>query len=116
MTKIREHRFCGLGTRFLSLWVLAAALVLFAMPVRGQQEYVPRYDVFYGYAFLNSPHVSLFEHGFATQVGFRPRRWLSFGVDYTRATGTLNLTADMLLPSLQQSLGAQLGQMAAAHL
>jgi len=96
--------------------MITAALALLAMPVCGQQEYVPRYDAFYGYAFLNSPHVNLFENGFATQVGFRPRRWLSFGVDYTRATGTLNLTADMLLPTLQQSLAAQLGQMAAAKL
>jgi hypothetical protein len=96
--------------------MIAMAILFLAMPVFGQQEYVPRYDVFGGYAFLNSPHINLFENGFATQVGFRPRRWMSFGVDYTRAAGTLNLTPDMLLPSLQQSLGAQLAQLAAAHL
>ena len=107
------HCSCGLVIRIFSFCV-PAALLLAAIPVFGQQRDVPRFDAFGGYAFLNSPHVNLFENGFAAQFGFRPRRWMSFGLDYTRATGTLNLTSDMLLPSLQQSLGAQLGQMVAA--
>src|SRR5690242_8733945 len=96
----------------LSLGILLAAILFLAAPVAAQQRYVPRYDVYGGYAFLDSPHIGLFENGFATQAGFRPRRWISFGIDYTRASGTLNLTPDMLLPALQQSLGAQLGQLA----
>ena len=107
---------CGTRIRYFSPRILVAAMLLLPVPFLGQQRNVPRFDVFGGYAFLNSPHVNLFENGFATQVGFRPRRWLSFGFDYTRASGSLNITPDLLLPSLQQSLGGQLKQMAAAGL
>jgi hypothetical protein len=89
-------------------------ILLFATPVFCQQDYVARYDVYGGYAFLDSPHVSLFENGFAAQAGVRVRRWVSVGFDYSRASGDLKLTADLLLPSLQQSLAAQLAQLAAA--
>ena len=116
MPIIREYRSCGLRKYVLPSCLLAASMSILATAARAQQQDVPRFDAFGGYAFLNSPHVSLFENGFAAQIGFRPRRWLSFGLDYTRASGTLNLTADLLLPSLQQSLGAQLGQLAAAHM
>ena len=57
----------------------------------GQQSYVTRYDIYGGYAFLNSPNVSLFEHGFASQIGFRPKTWVSVGFDYTIAAGDLRL-------------------------
>jgi len=41
-----------------------AILFLLSLPLRGQQTDVPRFDVYGGYGFLNSPAVSLFEHGF----------------------------------------------------
>src|SRR5438270_11182561 len=83
MPMVRNDRSSGLGEHFLSRCLLAAAILSLVSPASGQQSYVPRYDVYGGYAFLNSPHVSLFENGFATQIGFRPRRWVSIGFDYT---------------------------------
>jgi hypothetical protein len=84
--------------------VALAILFLVSFPLAGQQSYVTRYDVFGGYAFLNSPSVNLFENGFAAQVGFRPRTWISVGFDYTIAAGDLRITPNQLLPSLQTQL------------
>jgi len=93
--------------------VLPLVLLLLPSPVFGQQTYVTRFDAFAGYAFLDSPHVNLFENGFATQAGVRVRKWVSLGVDYTLASGDLNLTPNLLTTALQQQLGAQLGGLAA---
>jgi hypothetical protein len=86
--------------------VLAAGILLLSCPLAGQQSYVTRFDVYGGYAFLDSPAVSLFENGFASQVGFRPKTWLSFGFDYTFAAGDLKVKTDQLLPALQTQLQA----------
>jgi hypothetical protein len=88
----------------LATMIVALAILFVSIPLSAQQSYVTRYDVFGGYAFLNSPNVSLFEHGFATQIGFRPRTWVSVGFDYTFATGDLRLRPDQLLPELQTQL------------
>ena len=90
------------------------ALLLLAFPAFSQQDYVTRFDAYGGYAFLDSPHINLFENGFATQIGFRPKTWYSVGFDYSISTGDLSLTPDLLPTALQQSLGAKLGQLAAA--
>jgi hypothetical protein len=95
--------------RFLLLF----PIVLLASQAFGQQ-YVTRYDAFVGYTFLNSPKINLFEPGFQFQVGMRPTTWYSIGFDYSRATGDLTLTPDLLPTSLQQKLGGMLGQLAAA--
>lgn len=92
----------------LSLQCLLAAGAL------GQQTYISRFDQFDGYTYLNSPVVSLAEHGFHTQFGVRPVTWLAIGFDYSVARGDLTLTPDLLQPSLQQSLGGQLQQLIAA--
>jgi hypothetical protein len=93
----------------------AALALIFAAPAECQrrQEYVAKYDAFIGYTFLNSPKVSLFENGVHMQVGIRPRTWYSLGFDYSIARGDLNITPDLLLPGIQQTLSAQLGQLAA---
>jgi hypothetical protein len=70
----------------------------------GQQTFVTRYDAYVGYAFLDSPHVSLSENGVAFQIGFRPKTWYSVGFDYSYSSGDLTLTPNLLLPSLQQQL------------
>jgi hypothetical protein len=88
------------GTIIVTLGIL---LVL-SFPLFGQQSYVTRYDVYGGYAFLNSPSVSLFEHGFAAQIGFRPKTWLSVGFDYTYGAGDLRIRPSQLLPALQTRL------------
>ena len=117
MIIIRDVRkLSGRQVRFLSPCLLALTLILFAAPAFGQQDYVARFDGYGGYAFLNSPNVSLFENGFAAQFGVRPKRWLSLGIDYSRTAGDLSITPNLLLDSLQQSLGAQLAQMVAAHM
>lgn len=98
------------ASRFLRVmsFTLPVVLLLLASPLSGQQTYVTRYDAFGGYAFLDSPHVSLFENGFSTQAGVRVRKWVSLGVDYTYASGNLTITPDLLTTALQQQLGAQL--------
>ena len=88
--------------------------LLWVLPVLGQQDYVTRYDAFVGYAFLNSSNVDLFEPGVAAQVGFRARKWVSVGFDYTYASGDLTLTPDLLVDDIRNRLAAQLGQLAAA--
>ena len=107
------QRVSALGTLLL---VVSVALLLAASPVAAQQTYVSQFDVFAGYAFLDSPHISLFENGFQAQFGYRPKPWYSLGFDYSRSTGDLVLTPNLLPTALQQQLGAELGQMVAAHL
>ncbi|HTS30706.1 MAG TPA: hypothetical protein VMH81_32760 [Bryobacteraceae bacterium] len=92
------------------------ALLLAPSTLIGQQTYVTRFDAFGGYAFLDSPHVNLFENGFAAQGGARVNRWLSLGVDYTFASGDLTLTPDLLTTSLQQQLGTELAGLVKAGL
>jgi hypothetical protein len=98
------------------LIIVPAALLLAASPVAGQQTYVSRFDAYAGYAFLDSPHVSLFENGFQMQVGVRPKPWYSLGFDYSISAGNLVITPDLLPTALQQQLSAQLAQLAAAKL
>src|SRR5690242_5195788 len=94
-------------------FVVAASFFLLT-PVFGGQDYVTRFDLFTGYTYLNSPAVNLPEHGFHFQAGVRPNTHLSIGFDYSVASGDLVIKPDMLLASLQQSLGAQLTQLALA--
>jgi hypothetical protein len=89
-------------------------LLFFGACAFGQQTYVTRFDAFAGYTFLDSPIIGLWENGFHTQAGVRANRWLSFGFDYSIAKGDATLTPDLLLTSLQQSLGAQIGALIAA--
>ena len=86
--------------------VTLGILFLLSFPLSGQQSYVSRFDVYGGYGFLDSPKVNLFEHGFAAQIGVRPKTWLSLGFDYTFAAGDLKITPDQLLPALQTQLQA----------
>jgi hypothetical protein len=104
----------GSSRHYLTGCLLSLALVLLAVPLRGQQSDVARFDVFGGYTFLNSPRVSLFENGVGGQFGVRPKTWLTLGVDYTFTRGNLTLTPNLLLPSLQSALGAELQQLGAA--
>jgi len=93
--------------------LLAAALLL-APAAFGQQTYVTRYDLYAGYAFLDSPRIDLTEHGFQTQIGIRPRTWYSLGFDYSRTQGDLTITPGLLPTALQQTLAQQLAALAAA--
>jgi hypothetical protein len=86
-----------------------SSLLVLALPGLAQQDYVGRFDLYAGFMYLDSPHISLAEPGFHTQAGYRPTTWLSLGFDYSIGSGTLSLTQSLLTPALQQSLGAQLG-------
>ena len=94
--------------------IMLPAFLLLALPLFGQQTYVTRYDAYVGYAFLDSPHIGLFENGVAAQVGFRPKTWMSFGFDYSYTTGDGTITPGLLPDALQQGLGAELAQLVAA--
>jgi hypothetical protein len=111
---IQRHSLTWLHS--VSLGIMTLALLLLAVPLSAQQTDVARFDAYGGYAFLNSPHVNLFENGFALQFGVRPRTWFSVGIDYSRSSGDLTITPALLPDALQQTLAAQLGQLAAAHL
>lgn len=98
-----------------TLVLLAAALLLTSATVFGQQEYVTRFDSYIGYAFLDSPRVSLFENGFHYQFGVRPKTWYSLGFDYSFSEGNLTLTPNLLTLALQQELAAELGVIAPGY-
>jgi hypothetical protein len=109
------QRNSGLATWFArSAPVVVLASFLFALPAAGQQSYVGKYDAYMGYTYLHSSLIDLSETGYHLQLGMNPRRWVALGFDFSRTSGDVVLKADMLLPSLQQSLGAQLAQLAAA--
>ena len=91
-----------------TLVFLIAAMLLSSSQVIGQQTYVSRYNVYVGYTFLDSPHVSLFENGAHFQAGVNPKTWCALGFDYSVSAGDLTLTPSLLLPSLQQQLSQEL--------
>jgi hypothetical protein len=96
-------------------WVGVLSLFLLLPPAgAAQQTNVTQFDFYSGYAFLDSPHVGLFENGAQFQFGFRPRTWVSLGFDYSVSKGTLTLTPNLLTTALQQQLGAELAALAAA--
>ncbi|MGA2771133.1 MAG: hypothetical protein ABSG26_09995 [Bryobacteraceae bacterium] len=107
------QRASALGTLLI---VVSVVLLLAASPVAAQQTYVSQFDVFAGYAFLNSPHIGLFENGFQAQFGYRPKPWYSLGFDFSRSTGDLVLTPDLLPPALSKPINDAIPQYIAAKL
>jgi hypothetical protein len=97
-----------------TLLLLTLTLPLASVAAHGQQSYVSRYNLYAGYSFLDSPHVSLFENGFHTQAGVNARTWLALGFDYSVSGGSLTLTPGLLTATWQQQLGGLLQQLAAA--
>jgi len=94
---------------------MAAVTVLFLAPgAIGQQTYIGRFDIYGGYTYLDSPHIKLAENGFHFQTGLRVRTWVTMGFDYSISTGSTSLTPALLTTALQQQLGAELAQLAAA--
>jgi hypothetical protein len=89
--------------------VLLFGIVL-AVPHKAlsQQPYVGRFDVYSGFTYFDSPDIHLTQRGYHFQFGYSVRTWLALGFDYSVATGTLNLTSDLLKPSLAASIQASL--------
>jgi hypothetical protein len=94
--------------RFLAATFLAAVFFT-SVPTRAQQNYIGRYDVYTGFADIDSPALGLNEHnGFHAQAGVNLRRWLSLGGDYSVASGHEILTTNLLPAALQAQInGAQ---------
>ncbi len=95
------------------LILIALAATLLAAPVLGQDNYIGKYNIFAGYAYLNSPALNLPEHGVQLQAGMRPRTWVALGFDYTNARGDATITPGLLPVTLQQTLGQQLAYLVA---
>lgn len=93
---------------FLAVWVLCVTPSVFG------QQYVGRYDVYGGFLYFDSPHINLAERGFHLQTGVRMKTWYSLGFDYSTDTGHTTLGPHLLTTALQQQLGSQLQQLAAA--
>jgi len=98
-------RCAGTHRVIAALLFLTLALLLSTVPALGQQTYVSRYNLYAGYTFLDSPHVSLFENGLHVQAGVNPTTWLALGFDYSISGGNLSLTPNLLTPALQTELG-----------
>jgi hypothetical protein len=87
-----------------------ALAVLFAFTgttANAQQTYVSRYDVYAGFADIDSPMLGLNEHGFHLQAGMNMRTWLSVGADYSEGTGPQVLTPDLLPAALQATISGE---------
>lgn len=98
-----------MSASYLRLLVCAIVAGFFSFPItpaQAQQTYVGRYDVYAGFADIDSRALGLNEQGFHAQVGINPRRWLSFGGDYSVASGSEMLTTDLLPTALQAQINA----------
>ena len=93
--------------------ILLVLSILLASPVLGQQSYVGRWDVYGGFTSMMQPSINLNEPGFNLQAGMRAKTWLTLGFDYSVGAGRTTLEPGMLIPSLQNQLGTQLGQLTA---
>ncbi len=86
-----------------SFLIALAALFLCSAAV-AQQDYVPRYDLFLGYSYFDSPKLNLVERGFNGEFGVNVNRWLALGVDYSYLTGHSAITPSELNPAVQARL------------
>ena len=93
-----------------------AAAFLLTIRTSAQQDYISRYDIYTGFVDIDSPALGLNEQGFHAQAGINPRTWLSFGGDYSVATGSEILTTDLLRATLQAQIKAAQAQFTALGL
>jgi hypothetical protein len=78
-------------------FLLVAFLLLFTLSCFAQQDYVGQWDAYVGYAFLQTPNMSLFQSpGVHTQAGYNWKPWVALGFDYTYATGSSGINPSML--------------------
>ncbi|HYL36999.1 MAG TPA: outer membrane beta-barrel protein [Bryobacteraceae bacterium] len=96
--------------------ILLVLSPLLALPALAQQSYVGRWDVYGGFTSMMQPSINLNEPGFNLQAGMRAKTWLTLGFDYSVGAGRTTLEPGMLIPSLQNQLGAQLGHLTALGL
>ena len=75
--------------------VLSASL-LFSPIAAAQQTQLKRYDLYVGFADLNSPALGLNQTGVHTQFGVNERSWYALGFDYSGSSGSTVLKPDLL--------------------
>ncbi len=80
------------SVQFISL----ALLILTALVCFGQQDYVARYDAYFGYAYLNTSNMNLSQHGVDGEFGVNVRPWLALGGDFSWFEGGSNIVPSML--------------------
>ena len=86
---------------------LTVLFVFSGTTARAQQTYISRYDVYAGFADIDSPMLGLNEHGFHLQAGMNMRTWLSVGADYSEGTGSQILTPNLLPAATQTTISAE---------
>jgi len=83
--------------------ILIASFLL-ATIAGAQQTQLKRYDLYVGFADLNSPALGLNQTGLHTQFGVNVRRWYAIGFDYSVSSGSTVLKPDLLPVTLQEQL------------
>lgn len=100
------------------LRTVAALVALFppllAPHAAAQQSYVGLFDLYGGFAYLDSPSVKLQQRGGHLQAGINYNSWLAIGFDYSRLTGHTDITPNLLTTTLQTQLGTQIAGLEAA--
>lgn len=96
--------------------ILTSTLAFTIQSLSAQQKFISHYDLYTGFADIDSPELGLNEKGFHTQFGINPRTWLSFGADYSVASGSEVLTTDLLPAPLQTQIKAAQAQFTALGL
>lgn len=102
LSLFRVSYFDSRWLHFVGFLILATVA---CSSIQAQQTYVSRYDVYAGFADLNSTALGLNEVGFHTQAGVRVDKWLTTGLDYSITSGSNILKPDLLPTALQQQLG-----------
>lgn len=97
-----------------AIGLIAAIAFLPGTHASAQQSYVGLFDLYGGFAYLNSPNINLQQRGGHLQAGVNARSWLAFGFDYSRLTGHTDITPGQLTTALQQQLGGQIAGLIAA--
>ncbi len=87
---------------FASAIVIASFLL--ATIADAQQTQLKRYDLYVGFADLNSPALGLNQTGLHTQFGVNVREWYALGFDYSVSRGSTVLKPDLLPVTLQEQL------------
>jgi hypothetical protein len=96
-----SQEFCM--TRILLLFSIIILASLAAM-AQDAQEYVPRYQAYAGYAYVNTPKLALVQRGFDVEFGVNVRRWLTLGADYSYFDGHSDIFPQDLTTAIQLQL------------
>jgi hypothetical protein len=91
--------------------VVLLFIILTSLSGFAQQTYVNKFDLFAGYSFLDTPSLNGLQNGFNTEIGWNAKTWVALGVDFSVFTGSNNLTAGLLNPTVQQELGGQIEEL-----